>query len=232
MQRRQGRQVAHRQGVDQAGVAPVRRDLDEADLLDVVVEAVGLAVEGEGAAAGEGGDEALQLLRCPDPRRHARSISGPTWVKLAGVHTSPLFLQVARRPALGRPGRRAAILMFLPVPTIPTVARPPDRPGGEPRDRPPGASRAPRGAPRPARRAAGRHVRLRGVSSSRRRPRSRWWRLSTSARASPFSIREYVRGPTWLPWRRRTASFSTRHLRRSCRTCTPASAPGRVLSSW
>jgi len=71
--RGEGGEVANGEGVHQPGVAPVGRQLDEADLFEVVVEAVRLGVEGDRAAALEGAGELRQGLRGADPGgRHGR----------------------------------------------------------------------------------------------------------------------------------------------------------------
>ena len=65
--------VADGEGVHQPGVAPVGRQLDEADLLEMVIEAVRLGVEADRAAALEGAGELRQGLRGADPGgRHGR----------------------------------------------------------------------------------------------------------------------------------------------------------------
>jgi len=71
--RGEGGEVAEDEGVHEAGLAPVGRDLEEADLLEVVVQAVRLAVEADGAAALQGAGELRQVVRGADPRgRHGR----------------------------------------------------------------------------------------------------------------------------------------------------------------
>ena len=65
--RRERREVADGERVHQDRLAPVRRDLDEADLLEMVVEAVRLRVEGDGAAALHRAGEPGQGLGGADP---------------------------------------------------------------------------------------------------------------------------------------------------------------------
>jgi hypothetical protein len=66
--RAQGGEVPDDQRVHQDGVAPVGRDLEEADLLEVVVEAVRLGVEADDATALEGAGEVGQPIRGARPR--------------------------------------------------------------------------------------------------------------------------------------------------------------------
>ena len=76
--RRQGRRGRGRPGGRQERRLPaVGGELHEADLLHVVVEAVGLAVEGEGPRAREPRREGAELLRRPDPGGHARQYRSP-----------------------------------------------------------------------------------------------------------------------------------------------------------
>ena len=96
----QGREVAHREGVDQHGLPPVGRDLDETDLLLVVVEAVGLAVEGEG----------------PRPTSRAAKFASSAMVRIQGVMggqdmrlaTARVRQLLTRRPAALQSGRSAS----------------------------------------------------------------------------------------------------------------------------
>jgi hypothetical protein len=69
--RREGREVAYGERVHEKGLAPVGSELDQADLVEVVVQAVRLGVEADRAAALEGANERGQRLRRADPgRRH------------------------------------------------------------------------------------------------------------------------------------------------------------------
>ena len=65
--RREGGEVVHGERIDEARVAPVRRELDEADLLDVVMQAVGLGVQRQRAGAGERLAQPRQLFDRPYP---------------------------------------------------------------------------------------------------------------------------------------------------------------------
>jgi hypothetical protein len=66
-ERGQRREVLEGQRVDQRHGEPRRGQLEEADLLEVVVEVVRLRVEGEGAGAVELADERGEVLRRADP---------------------------------------------------------------------------------------------------------------------------------------------------------------------
>ena len=67
------RPQVHRQAVDQEGLAAVGRDLHEADLVPVVVEAVRLGVEPDRAAARERLHQPFELGGAPDPG-HGRGV--------------------------------------------------------------------------------------------------------------------------------------------------------------
>ena len=68
--RREGREVPQGQGVDEPALAAVGGELHEAHLLEVVVQAVRLRVEGKGAAALEGVGQGLELFGGSDPAGH------------------------------------------------------------------------------------------------------------------------------------------------------------------
>jgi hypothetical protein len=66
-ERRQRREVPERQRIEQSHGEAGGGQLEEADLLEVVVEVVRLRVEGEGAGAVELADERGEVLRRADP---------------------------------------------------------------------------------------------------------------------------------------------------------------------
>ena len=61
------RQVTERERIDEPRAPAVRRQLEQADLLGIVMQAVGFGVDADRAAARELVDEALELGRRPDP---------------------------------------------------------------------------------------------------------------------------------------------------------------------
>jgi hypothetical protein len=82
--RPQGREVLHRERVHQDGFAAVGGDLDEADFLEVVVEAVRFGVQADGPTALEGTSELGEGFGGSDPARHAREYTeSPVLERLA-----------------------------------------------------------------------------------------------------------------------------------------------------
>ena len=66
-QRPERQQRGQRERIDQVGLPAVGRHLDEAELAGIVVQAVGLGVDGHGGGALEGGGERGELLGRVDP---------------------------------------------------------------------------------------------------------------------------------------------------------------------
>ena len=60
-------QRGQRERIDRCALPAVGRDLDEAELAGIVVQAVGLGVDGHGGGALESGGERGELLGRPDP---------------------------------------------------------------------------------------------------------------------------------------------------------------------
>src|SRR5262249_47967484 len=99
--RRKGREVTERQWIHQARWAAVRRQLEQADLLGVVVQAVGLGIDAEGAAAGELIDERVELLGGAYPSGRG-GVHGPPYRDLVQIGIRPetesrTELRVSRR---------------------------------------------------------------------------------------------------------------------------------------
>ena len=75
--RRERRQVAERQWIDQPRCAAERGQLHEADLLGVVVQAVGLGVDADRAAPDQLVDEVVELIRSAYPSCRLRGHGSP-----------------------------------------------------------------------------------------------------------------------------------------------------------
>jgi hypothetical protein len=99
--REEGGEVGWREGVDERVAAGVA-DLDQAQLLGVRVEAVGLGVEGEPRRAAKRGDQGLDL-GVVDEQHAARAIPQFAGSRFAGE------VDVVARPVCGR---RRSICLF------------------------------------------------------------------------------------------------------------------------